>query len=399
MLRISENQELFEAVAEIISKNEKQYDEYMVAGEIGDEELKKVKKLDIKCKSLKGIEKLISLTKISVIYCPQNNEENYDEPIDLQHNTKLRNISISILRTDKTINISGIENLECLNEGKGKLFFQLNGTATLENMEDIIAKSNKKNIKKMVLPLISLAKEKSINPDILQMLSESKANIRFRSYNANDEMRIQEAIEIDKKITKIKKELELSKRDEKGKIIKTFEYISKNFEFAEEEFAREPKGFASGLKDSIRGTNSVLDSKKGVCVAFSNIFNYILQSEGIESVPIHGQMIYEGVGHQLSLVRSINGKVIIADPTQGTGAEEDYMFYCSMPNGVLRGYCKLDNQIDDKDIKIYSKKEIEDALKSPFVCGIQEDTSNHPAIEVPKKEETKWRTTDNRGER
>jgi len=364
MLRLSDNEELFKTVAKAISRTTKKYNEYIEVGEIDEEDLKRVKKLDLYCESLQGIEQLTSLTKLSINYNPQNSTESYEETIgrldnlkrmkiignhnmliNLQHNPKLRNILIA----GENCRVSGAENLECLNNGRGRLSLHLSGTAILENMEGLVCKSNKKNVKKIVLPLLSLAEEKSKNPNILQVLNENKANILFTTYHTHDYMTIPETIELDKEMTKIKNELQLSDRDKDGKIIKTYEYLCENFTYAEKEASRENSSYSSIIrKDKIRSTSQVLKNKRGVCASFSNIFNYILQSEGIKSLPVHGKCDNSRDGaHQLSKVCMDNNEWAYYDPTwgMGFGGNVDWRFF-HMSKQKVNSYCKLSERED-----------------------------------------------------
>ena len=91
----------------------------------------------------------------------------------------------------------------------------------------------------------------------------------------------------------------------------------------------------------MNGLKKVLKSKRGVCVAFSNIFNYILQSEGIKALPVHGSL-RGGEGHQLSRVCIGEDKWAYFDPTYGISPENsvDWRYY-HMSRQKVGKYCEL----------------------------------------------------------
>lgn len=366
MLRISENEELFKSVAKILARNERQYNKYIESGQIEDSELRKVKKIKLNCKSLNGIEKLTSLTSLDISYSPDDNVESYaetigkltnltnlriigdyDMDIDLKHNTKLKDILIF----GENCKVKGVQELECLNNGKRKLSLYLSGNTTLDNMEQLVSKATKKNTKRMVLPHLLFAKEKSENPNIVQALNATSANILFQTHGVNEYMTIAQTMEIDKEIEKIKEQLQLSQRDNEGKIIKTYEYMCENYTYAYDEASKESTA-PTIRKDKIRSFSKVLTKKRGVCAAFSNIFNYILQSEGITCLPVHSGA---GKAHQLSKVRNSNDEWSYYDPTFGIGfnGNVDWRFF-HMSKERVNLYCILNDREkhykSDKDI-------------------------------------------------
>ena len=334
MLKIEENKELFLKVVDIIARSPSKKQALIKRGILTDEECSQVKKIELLTSdNMKGLENLTNLESLKVnhnfrsklpklvdysflksmpnlknLYLLQPNTSH----IDLSNNKKLKRIDIFSSR--ENLLVEGLENIDCFTSNKGRA--RINIQANIKNLTKLIDASNKKNTKNMTLDLFTLVREMHEHPSLLNLIISKKNNINFSIPMNAHIYTPSEVLTIHNMVSDLKKELKFDQKDTLQKIMSINKWLATQLEFDHETFGRESKGY-SKKNDKIRDILPVLKSKKGVCVGYSNIFCYVLQSEGIEAIPVSVISKSEG-GHRIARVKdnnNNNNKWLYFDPT------------------------------------------------------------------------------------
>ncbi len=131
------------------------------------------------------------------------------------------------------------------------------------------------------------------------------------------------------------------------RITKVYDWICQNISYDNDGYDRENDEILNdtnkflkkvekgtfGKVNTMRSSYHTIMEQKGVCVGISNLFNYMLNSMGFESVPVicygggESDKVFKDSNHCISRIKNKNGDMFYCDPTWDLG-EKRYSNFC-----------------------------------------------------------------------